>query len=1851
MAPEGTEGGGSLPGGAALRVGTWNMSHWSAYKAELVATTAQADILAIQETHLAPVPLEWAHSTARRVGLHLHHGRPAAPQVRSEHGRSCGVGFLCRQGQPVLPAIPSCPAWSRLASLRRLHGVRVAPRPGLPHGVLLLSVYAPLREPEPERAVFDQAFLGLVEALDMQVPTLLLGDFNGSLVPSRDYRGRDAARRPVCPLLAALLGPGAPWVDVHAALLGTPLPMTFRNSHLSGAVLESRIDLVLANASAMRLMRAASVQDGIRDGGHSPVLVSLALDPGRILWSQPRPRAPAWLSQPSATLRASPEWQALVGKWVESGEAKLALTPGSPHTLETLSAALLAALHRLVTMAGGWARRPARRRLAYDSDPIRAVRRRLALLHSLERLVARPIAGAASWPRAWLLQLEKLARSGLELPRSSLGELRRAIASACAAGRQQLAALVAAMRRERSARWRASLPAMWKERPGVITHWLQAEGVPWGSRPVLDAAGNQCLTPGTVDAAVRSFWVDAVLRQHAQKDEEACWAAFLASPFAQHVPHAVWPSSPWTGERVRAALDGMREGASPGSLGVPISVWRALPPAWSEAVARLLNLVEEQGRWPREWLQAYVAMIPKASGGSRPQDQRPVTVLEVLYRLWAKGVVQEWAPVLQSELLGQAAFGFRAQSGTLYAAQVLADIIRLHQGRKAELWLASFDLAKCFDSLPWWAVFRILRLTGVRRAVVDAFRDFYRRVRRRFRYGSVEGQEWFAANGLAQGCPASPDLLNILMEAFHRWALAEGLGVRVAGLRIPSVSFADDVALAADSEAGIRTLIQGYLDWCGLLGVQVTKVQVWTSRGPGLHLRVGELDLVSSDRFRFVGVELGLREPEASRVHLSLRLEKAVATTQRMRSLQLPASLCCLLWQTTVLPQALYGCEIRDIRPQDLARLSGAGKAAIIAKPPLRLNAWRAHDVAMGLPMGDSAVMDPVASMRLRQLTWLQVVANSTSLAGVVHRAVSCPGTAWDNPSPPVRSALKALGWTARRNVACLRAADWPRVAPEPRYPGQVITSPGDHFPLPGAVFTDGSLLGPIGGAAVWLPEEERVVSCPVPNARSSTECELVALCLALQLRPRQVLTDSLCALQLLRSWHSYGTRRVLRCDLRPLVRQVLGEAQLCAAPPVLEKVLAHNEAWIRLGHPMAVGNDQADRAAKLAAAAPTRESLAACTGSCGDAVEVLDAAGDVVWHVSSAFPPAWWARVRARTSRGPRPRLDPLFPLGLEVDWPASNGVFRRALAGPQCFLHTTAPHVIKWVARARCGCLATQARLFAHGMGVPSAACRCCGAAVEDDLHVLSGCPATGSLEWGASILEAWVEASARSKVVVPMPPQEWVSAHHIPLTVAVVPSSTLWHHALPVAEARAFCSRLHTVLAERLAELMRRRGELMAGPRAPVALPPLAGAVPAAPWVRGQRRACHLGAERRLSVAELRQAEVARRSTSSTTPLPSAAGRPGAAPAAGEPRQRWLRDRLVRLLAEETSPCPAAVGASAEELLALFETSTKEQYTPWPGAPVSRRVTGLGKALGNLAQGSPLDPPLLRAPKRGCGFVYSRTPKSPVDVPAWRRSQAGPMAVAMNERMTRAALGLGDWLARHKSLRPVAAEAGESGMALLILWEVDHGVPFPSSAGDSSAGLLMAFTKKLKAQVARHPDLQGWLHFRDVSTPLAPGVAPSYHTRWSVQIRPPPEGVEADWYRLFVHRWKAYLLSLAGPRDAAGEGASSSSAAAASASAGVPRRAGRRRERSPSVAEEGLPRRRRAAAPERPGGASQPPRSLPSAGERRPGSVLGPRAPDAPEAEPVRKRQATLASWINPRVAQRSPAHGRAVEGPPT
>ena len=105
------------------------------------------------------------------------------------------------------------------------------------------------------------------------------------------------------------------------------------------------------------------------------------------------------------------------------------------------------------------------------------------------------------------------------------------------------------------------------------------------------------------------------------------------------------------------------------SSGRDVWGWRelkVLSVPWFDGLARIHSKVEETGVWPEGLLDAYIALIPKSDGNATPLGQRPLSVLPVVYRIWAS------ARMVQLEV------GFSLGSRTLFfVLVVVASLLRL----------------------------------------------------------------------------------------------------------------------------------------------------------------------------------------------------------------------------------------------------------------------------------------------------------------------------------------------------------------------------------------------------------------------------------------------------------------------------------------------------------------------------------------------------------------------------------------------------------------------------------------------------------------------------------------------------------------------------------------------------------------------------------------------------------------------------------------------------------------------------------------------------------------------------------------------------------------------------------------------------------------------------------------------------------------------------------------------------------------------------------------------------------------------------------------------------------------------
>ena len=149
-------------------------------------------------------------------------------------------------------------------------------------------------------------------------------------------------------------------------------------------------------------------------------------------------------------------------------------------------------------------------------------------------------------------------------------------------------------------------------------------------------------------------------------------------------------------------------------------------------------------------------MIPKADGNSTPLGQRPISLLPVVYRLWAPlrlGHLREWV----NEWLPRSVYSPRNGLSSVEAwFSTALDIEEVLSGTgDDQLHVMVADVIKSFDTVD----LSILDSTLGRLGLPDWFRkvcsSFHNQVRLRFKLAAGLGEPWCRDGGIPQGCPLS----------------------------------------------------------------------------------------------------------------------------------------------------------------------------------------------------------------------------------------------------------------------------------------------------------------------------------------------------------------------------------------------------------------------------------------------------------------------------------------------------------------------------------------------------------------------------------------------------------------------------------------------------------------------------------------------------------------------------------------------------------------------------------------------------------------------------------------------------------------------------------------------------------------------------------------------------------------------------------------------------------------------------------------------------------------------------------------------------------------------------------------
>ena len=287
----------------------------------------------------------------------------------------------------------------------------------------------------------------------------------------------------------------------------------------------------------------------------------------------------------------------------------------------------------------------------------------------------------------------------------------------------------------------------------------------------------------------------------------------------------------------------------PGELKI-LAKWA---PSLMVKLAQLFAVIESTSKWPKVLVKGSISFIPKTDDVENlSADQyRPITILSAIYRLWSSirhdQLVESWYARWRHP---QAFGGKDSRPADVLAFEVSLQLAEALQSQKF-VGGVSYDLQKCFDSVPTNLCLQIFRIRGAPNLVVDSMLSFYQQHEKYFKIDGCYSEKFKPVNGIIQGDPMS---MLLLVSLITSWLENQPSQLTSTTGR----SYVDDLSTISlsDSLKELKTAVQVShqytCDFVRQVGMTMNHSKTFTFGNPKLKNILPNVDS-HKEQFRLVG--------------------------------------------------------------------------------------------------------------------------------------------------------------------------------------------------------------------------------------------------------------------------------------------------------------------------------------------------------------------------------------------------------------------------------------------------------------------------------------------------------------------------------------------------------------------------------------------------------------------------------------------------------------------------------------------------------------------------------------------------------------------------------------------------------------------------------------------------------------------------------------------------------------------------------------------------------------------------------------------------------------------------------------
>ncbi|NEJ83942.1 hypothetical protein GR268_46720, partial [Rhizobium leguminosarum] len=117
------------------------------------------------------------------------------------------------------------------------------------------------------------------------------------------------------------------------------------------------------------------------------------------------------------------------------------------------------------------------------------------------------------------------------------------------------------------------------------------------------------------------------------------------------------------------------------------------------------HLITTQAPLPADWLKGHIILLPKPGSPADPGNYRPISLLQVAYKIYTKIITNRLSLVASKHILAHSQLGFRPGMSAQSALHAVTDLLEDSRLHNNELHLLYVDCKKAFDSITHDAIF------------------------------------------------------------------------------------------------------------------------------------------------------------------------------------------------------------------------------------------------------------------------------------------------------------------------------------------------------------------------------------------------------------------------------------------------------------------------------------------------------------------------------------------------------------------------------------------------------------------------------------------------------------------------------------------------------------------------------------------------------------------------------------------------------------------------------------------------------------------------------------------------------------------------------------------------------------------------------------------------------------------------------------------------------------------------------------------------------------------------------------------------------------------------------------------